>query len=153
MMKSWSATATIGIMLILPMAGFADTTPATPEMRSVWDGVYTVEQAQRGQELYLGKCANCHAETMVGNFPAPPLRGSAFTSRWSGQTVKDLHSRIRSTMPVDVPGSLSRQETFDIVSYLFQANGFPDGDVELAGMPVELQLIRITQEEGTGDER
>ena len=39
----------------------------------------------------------------------PPLVGGAFTSNWNDLTVGDLFERIRTTMPLDTPGRLSRQ--------------------------------------------
>ena len=30
------------------------------ESRSVWDGVYTEEQAKRGEQLYRKECGTCH---------------------------------------------------------------------------------------------
>jgi len=142
-MKSWVLATSLYVACALPLAVCADV-PAPQETRSVWSGVYTKEQAERGRVTYLGRCAQCHAENLAGNPPAPPLRGTSFAARWNGQSVRDIHSRIRSTMPVDEPGSLSREETFDIVSYLFQANGYPGGASELSGMPTDLQQIKIT---------
>src|ERR1039458_10596307 len=34
--------------------------------RSVWDGVYTKEQAQRGQTVYGRDCARCHSDNLGG---------------------------------------------------------------------------------------
>ena len=39
--------------------------------RSVWDGVYTKEQAHRGQTVYGQECAKCHGENLA---VAKPLR-------------------------------------------------------------------------------
>ena len=33
---------------------------------SVWDGVYTEEQAGRGQALYAKECASCHGASLSG---------------------------------------------------------------------------------------
>jgi len=107
-------------------------------------GFFTNEQAQRGQTVYIARCASCHTETLIGRPPAPALRGAGFMSKWRGKTVRDLYSRIRTTMPNDAPGSLSRGETLDLVAYFFQANGLPEGVAELAGSAAELQKIRIT---------
>ena len=45
------------------------------EMRSVWDGVYTAEQAKRGEALYGQHCAACHGGTLLGAEAAPALTG------------------------------------------------------------------------------
>jgi len=41
---------------------------------------------------------------------------------------------IRTTMPSDGPGRLSRQQSTDLAAYLLSANNFPAGDSDL---PVE----------------
>src|SRR5579875_265288 len=33
---------------------------------SVWDGVYTADQAKRGAEAYANSCASCHGEQLEG---------------------------------------------------------------------------------------
>ena len=146
-MRIWMVLAAAAVAFVVPLAGVADATAPQEAASSVWTGVYTTEQADRGRAIYLGKCAQCHAENLVGNPPAPALRGAGFTARWAGQSVRDIHSRIRSTMPLNEAGSLTRQETFDVVSYLFESNGFPAGDKELSGLPAELQQIRITTQQ------
>jgi len=48
-----------GLMLA---AGAAQIVSRAEEpIRSVWDGVYTAEQAKRGQPLYVKSCGSCHA--------------------------------------------------------------------------------------------
>src|SRR6266478_1833947 len=84
------------------------------DTRSVWDGVYTEEQAQRGQPLYRESCASCHGDTLKGAAEAPPLSGGPFMANWNGLTLGDLFERIRRTMPQDKPGRLSRQYKADI---------------------------------------
>src|SRR5437762_2337919 len=38
----------------------------TGASRSVWDGVYTKDQAGRGQTAYREECAKCHAANLMG---------------------------------------------------------------------------------------
>ena len=139
---------TVSLLLTVAVAlGIALTATGADSERkeNVWLGVFTNPQAQRGHTAYLATCATCHTETLTGRPPAPALRGSGFVLRWDGKTVRDFYGRIRTTMPTDAPGSLSRQDTLDIVAYLFQVNGFPAGVDELAGSAVELQKTKITQ--------
>jgi len=35
--------------------------------RTVWDGIYTDEQATRGEALYGEHCVRCHGATLQGN--------------------------------------------------------------------------------------
>jgi quinoprotein glucose dehydrogenase len=111
--------------------------------RSVWDGVYTKEQAARGQPLYKQYCASCHGEMLEGIEMAPALAGGEFLDQWSGQTLGDLFERIRATMPRDKPGRLSRNVNADITAYMLNFNQFPAGQTELSGDTQVLQQIRI----------
>jgi S-disulfanyl-L-cysteine oxidoreductase SoxD len=99
--------------------------------RSVWDGVYTEEQAKRGQPLYQHKCASCHGDKMTGGESAPPLTGGQFLSNWNGLTLDVLFERIRLTMPSDNPARVPRPEKADILAYLLSMNTFPPGKTEL----------------------
>jgi S-disulfanyl-L-cysteine oxidoreductase SoxD len=111
--------------------------------QSVWDGVYTEEQAKRGQLVYNKYCAACHGEQLTGGEDSPPLTGGAFLANWNGLTVGDLFERIRISMPQDRPGRLTRQQNADILSYLLSANQFPSGDVELPTETERLKQIRF----------
>lgn len=110
---------------------------------SVWEGVYTEEQAARGKVDYLKACASCHRESLGGDNFAPPLAGNGFVAQWSDQSLGDLLSKIRTTMPLDSPGSLSTQENVDILAYLLQANRFPPAKEELKNRPEILKGIVI----------
>ena len=115
--------------------------PATS--RSVWDGVYTEEQAKRGEEMYHKECASCHGDTLVGGGGAAPLTGGAFLSNWNGLTVGDLFERIRKTMPQGSLGKLSKQQDADVLAYLLNFNKFPAGKTELQKQVEFLKEIRF----------
>jgi len=142
--------AVIGVVLTmssLASVSFGDESMAQSKT-DVWAGVYTKEQGERGHALYLARCAKCHTESLAGQPPAPALRGTGFMLNWNGKSVRDLQSRIRSTMPADQPGSLTRPESFEIAAFLLSANGFPAGTSELAGTPAQLSEILITDAPG-----
>src|SRR5271170_908247 len=82
--------------------------------KSVWDGVFTDDQAKRGQGSYAAECASCHGDQLTGGEMAPPLAGGEFMSNWSGLTVGDLYERIRTGMPPANPNKLSREVKTDI---------------------------------------
>jgi mono/diheme cytochrome c family protein len=114
--------------------------------RSVWDGVFTQEQADRGRPLYNQHCASCHADTLMGGEMSPPLVGGEFLSNWNGLTLGDLFERIRTSMPQNKPGSLSREVNADITAYILSVNKFPVGKTELAHSAEFLREIRIDSE-------
>ena len=113
------------------------------EKRSVWDGVYTTEQAKRGQARYNQQCASCHGDTLAGGESAPPLAGGEFLSTWNGLTAGELFDRTRTTMPQSRPGSLSREANAEILAYILSANQFPAGKAELPQSSEALREIKI----------
>jgi S-disulfanyl-L-cysteine oxidoreductase SoxD len=114
-----------------------------PPSRSVWDGVYTQEQATRGQAQYNKECAACHGQSLSGGEEAPPLSGGAFMANWNGLTVGDLFERIRVSMPEGRPGTLSRQQNADALAYILSGNQFPAGKTELNKETELLKQIRF----------
>jgi mono/diheme cytochrome c family protein len=109
---------------------------------SVWDGIYMPEQAERGKALYTQQCAGCHGGTLAGK-TGPQLAGSTFTGNWNGLTADDLFEYVQKSMPRGQAGSLSRDQTADLVAFLFTSNGFPAGKKELPKEAEILQKIRI----------
>jgi quinoprotein glucose dehydrogenase len=61
----------------------------------------------------------------------PPLTGGGFMANWDGLTLGDLADRIRVSMPLNSPGSLSRQQTVDVIAYILRFDQFPAGKEEL----------------------
>ena len=112
--------------LVLAVFVYAQDAP-----RTVWDGVYNEEQAQRGRAVFLDQCSNCHGRDLEGADMTPPLTGGAFMANWDGLTLGDLADRIRVSMPMNSPGSLSRQQTVDVVAYILRFDQFPAGKEEL----------------------
>lgn len=122
------------------------------ESRSVWDGVYTEEQAKRGEAVYKKECGSCHGEMLTGGESAPPLTGGAFQANWNGLTLGDLFDRIRKTMPQSKPGSLTRQQGSDVLAFMLSMNKFPAGKTELYRQSEMLKEIRFeTKKPATKD--
>lgn len=101
--------------------------------RTVWDGVYTDAQAERGKALYMEKCVQCHGpELMGGGAGAGPLQGATFSGNWNGVPLGDMLERVRQSMPADKPATLSRQQCADVLAFIFSVNKFPPGKSELS---------------------
>jgi mono/diheme cytochrome c family protein len=115
----------------------------TPESRSVWDGVYSEEQAKRGGSIYYGECSSCHGEKLKGDDSNPALTGSDFATDWDGQTLGDLFKKIRRTMPRNEPGRLNLQQDADVLAYILSFNKFPSGKEELPPENDTLNQIRF----------
>jgi mono/diheme cytochrome c family protein len=111
--------------------------------KSVWDGVYTEEQAKRGETISREECVRCHGQALNGGEEAPPLAGAGFVSNWNGSTMGDLFERIRISMPTDGPGRLTRQEDADVLAYILTLNKFPSGKTELDRQTDVLKQIKF----------
>jgi mono/diheme cytochrome c family protein len=131
------------MVLLLAMAGMGAAAPQEGTTASVWDGVYSEEQAKRGETAYREACVNCHGPELEGADMTPGLTGGVFTSNWNDLTLGDLFERIRATMPLDKPGTLSRQQNADLVAFLLKANQWPAGAKELSRELGALKQIRI----------
>jgi mono/diheme cytochrome c family protein len=108
--------------------------------QTVSQGVYTDEQAKRGETVYHDRCASCHGDALQGR-SAPPLTGGDFIGNWSQQPLDDLFSKIRNTMPQDAPGQLTPQQSVDVLAFLLRAGMFPSGRVELRADEAALKTI------------
>ena len=111
--------------------------------RTVWDGIYSDEQAERGRVLYADRCARCHGDSLTGIEAAPALTGTSFYSNWEGESLEALLDRIRMSMPQDKPGSLSRAQNADIVAHILKVGGYPAGPAALDGQPGALTRTTI----------
>lgn len=112
--------AAIAVLMLLAGTALA-------QAPSVWDGIYTNDQAQAGAADFAAHCASCHGANLAGTGEAPALSGAEFVSDFNGETVGDLFDRIRTTMPQDQPGSLSRAQYAAVLAYILKANNFPAG--------------------------
>jgi mono/diheme cytochrome c family protein len=118
---------------------------------SVQDGIYTDAQAARGAAAYPQHCAACHGASLGGLGEAPALIGAQFIADFNGLTVGDLFDRIRTTMPLNNPSGLSRDQYADILSFILKSNGYPAGPKELNRRSEFLNAIRFeAPAEGAG---
>ena len=122
-----------------------EATLAAQDPTTIWDGVYTDEQAGRGQRAYEQECAQCHLDDLLGDGIAPALVGSSFFFRWSELSVGDMYTAIRTTMPQGAPASLSPAGYADISAFMLRENGVPGGDTELPTDIDDLGDITITE--------
>lgn len=125
----------LALAALTTMAAFEHV--AAGDTLSTRDGVYTAEQARRGQAAYTGPCDRCHGYKLDGAsddpdmLPAPPVAGPKFLRKWSGRTLAALFEYLRATMPANNPGYLSDAEVADIVAYMLAVSGLPAGAAEL----------------------
>jgi S-disulfanyl-L-cysteine oxidoreductase SoxD len=135
-MNASGRTLMVPVVLCVAAAIVAAQSPA-----SQWDGVYTEEQAQRGEPLYSQYCASCHGADLLGvpqvrRYPGQPDRtpalvGPQFANNWNDLLLGDLLERIRISMPQDAPGALSRRQNAAILAYMLKSGRYPPGDREI----------------------
>jgi len=135
--------ATYAVCVLALAFAYQDASSAQ-QPKTVADGVYSRDQAERGKKAYGVFCENCHAAdlggTNSGDSGAPPLRRDGFMA---GSNANALFSKIAESMPFDAPGSLPKTDYLDILAYLFQENGFPAGSAPLPVDAAQLGAIRI----------
>jgi mono/diheme cytochrome c family protein len=141
--------ARCAVVLIGLCASWPIVSGSAQESLSVWSGVYTTAQAERGQVVYAGQCGRCHGDDLGGN-RAYPLVGERFMDHWDAHTLQQLVRRIHDTMPPAEAGTLSAADARDVVAYVLQQNGFPAGTTELAHGERELSAVQITGRTGPG---
>ncbi len=118
----------MGMMMLVLAPGIAH---AQQGRISIWDGVYTDAQAERGRPLYMQSCAICHSADLSGTFETPPLVGR-FMPYWSGSTLDSLFDYVSTAMPLHNPGALSAGANIDIVAFILKSNDLPSGSKELS---------------------
>jgi len=120
--------------------------PAAPGAgSSVSSGVYSEEQAKRGEAVSNKRCTSCHGPELSGGEAGPALVGLEFIGNWNNLTVADFYDRVHATMPADAPGTLTPQETSDVTAYVFKLNKYPAGTTEL---PTDLAALKGIKIEG-----
>jgi cytochrome c553 len=114
--------------------------------KNVREGAFTADQAERGKAGFEGVCQRCHGAALNGSEGnGPPLKGATFLAHWDKDTLGSLWVKIRDTMPLGVPGTLTDEVKLQILAYLLQQNGFPAGKIELPMDVNALEEIGIQQ--------
>jgi mono/diheme cytochrome c family protein len=101
---------------------------------------YTDEQSARGEAIYTKACGPCHEDKSL----APLLQGEPFAKNWSDKTVGALFTKILSTMPLQDPGTLTDQQSIDLVAYILKLNRFPAGQEALPADAAALAAMSLS---------
>ena len=127
--NSCATLAAAALICVLSVGGLLVPAGARAE-----DGAYTEAQARSGERVYIEHCAGCHGAKLEGKGNVPALSGTAFIKRCdeNGHTVDDLLFIMRSFMPYNEPGKLSKQQYAEIMAYMLKVNGFAVGAMVLS---------------------
>lgn len=135
-----------GCLLALVVVWASAVGLSARQPRTVWDGVYTGAQAERGRSTFNTSCLRCHGPLVDG----VPVRftGDRFWASWGEDSLARLYAYLRQSMPNDAPGTLSPAAYIDLVAYLVSVNGAPAGSTDLSAEMIP--LTRLTRRSGDG---
>ena len=143
--RSWHA-APIRLCVALAFLSawlLGDAGATAQQSRTTWTGVYSGAQVANGEAIYLDRCSGCHQPDLSGGEDAPELAGSQFGGTWNNRTLGELFERLQRSMPQDEPGSLTTTEYVQLIAFLLDRNGFPEGVSALPHQPEALRNIRF----------
>lgn len=113
------------------------------QSKSTLDGIYSEAQATRGEKVYAASCASCHGDDLSGGGQTPALSGKEFNGDWNDLSMGDLYDRTQLSMPADKPGSLTPEQTVDVIAYLLKKGSFPAGEADLPTDTAALKAIKF----------
>ncbi len=126
-----------GALLVLAFAastaGAQVDTSSKP--RNTMSGVYTAEQAKRGNDTFNTICLSCHT--------IAEQSGTNFSKKWVGAPLWELYDYLSVNMPQDNPGALTAKEYAQVTAYMLQINGMPAGKDELTSDTLALKKIMV----------
>ena len=96
--------------------------------KTVWDGVFTAEQAARGKTIFATTCAACHGADLSGG-NGPELKREVFVNHWMEGSLDALFTRVKSMPPNRA--NLGDTAYLDLLAFLLDTNAFPAGAQEL----------------------
>jgi mono/diheme cytochrome c family protein len=130
---------TTAIFVVASAFAFAAgaTHAAAQGKASIWGGVYSQAQAQRGADVHSSVCAKCHGNRLNGagwpdQPPSPAIAREGFLKRWEGKPLSELADYIREKMPADDPGGLTDEEISDAIAQMLALSAVPPGSKDLS---------------------
>ena len=132
----WLKSSTVAGLVVLAallavLVAFANI--ATVRAQAGADAVYTEKQASSGAALYDEQCVSCHGSIrqLIPEMAAL-LADHTFRARWKERSLGELFELIQVEMPQDAPGSLTVDETSQLLAFILQGNRQPAGEHELS---------------------
>jgi mono/diheme cytochrome c family protein len=120
------AVAVIGLIMTATV-----NSSVAAQNKTVWDGVYTEQQAARGALSFNSNCTRCHAGTVNDGEEGRSLAGEHFWKSFRESTVDHLLDYVSRNMPNGAGGTLSANVYADLVAYILSRNALPPGASEL----------------------
>jgi mono/diheme cytochrome c family protein len=117
------------------------------DAKTVWNGVYTAEQAARGKVVFEANCAMCHRADLTGE-RGPALAGEGFMRNYEADNLGRLFTAMSRRMPQNAPATLKENEYIDVVAYVLQVNAFPAGTEPITSDVALLRSIQVVRKGG-----
>jgi len=134
-MKKTSQFVVILAVVILTGVALMSVTErpaAAAQSKTVWDGVYSQQQAERGAASFSANCTRCHAAEANGGEEGRNLAGKVFWDSFKESTVDYLLDYVSKNMPNGTAaGTLSPNTYADLVAFILSKNDIPAGANEL----------------------
>ena len=115
----------------------------TDAIVTIWDGVHTAAQAERGKATFDVSCSRCHNADLSGSERGPTLVGDKFLANWLDGNLEALFSFIRDNMPQGSANIVNDAGKADVLAYMLQRNNYPAGKTELAPDSAKLEMVQI----------
>ena len=130
-----------GIVLLASLLSVAAASAAraagsqAQDPKSILDRVYSVPQAERGEQRFRQSCSSCHTTS--------DFSGGAFAERWSGQTLGEAYEFLSVNMPENDPGGLKPEEYASVLAFILRMNGYPVGSDDMPADKAALKKFEI----------
>jgi hypothetical protein len=80
-------------------------------------------------------CAECHE--------LEDFTHEDFRFEWNGVSLYEFFETIRTTMPDENPGTLTRAQYVDVVTYVLKLNELPEGPTEFSADSVSASEVLL----------
>jgi len=130
-------TSGFGQPIAEPDLALWDIDIQTPTGKGLPAGEGTVAH---GKEVFAERCAACHGETaeggpmfgtMVGGIGTMDQNPRVLTPASMYPYAPILFDYVRRAMPLDAPQSLTNEEVYSVVGYIYQLNGLLAEDAKI----------------------
>lgn len=119
----------------LALVVWSSAVSARVQGKTTADGVYTTAQAAAGKELYGKACESCHQPSKFS--------GAEFARAYGSKPLSEIDAAM-AEMPMDNPGSLSRDDVASLIAYFLSMNKYPAGETTLSGESDALKAITVS---------
>lgn len=114
--------------------------------RTIWDGVFTAEQAIAGGALYTKYCQGCHGKTGRGTPGGPGVTGANLNKAWEETSLLDFYLFAHGNMPPGNAGRIGNEQDYvNIVAYIMEMHGAEPGESKLVWNEDQLSNIYIVR--------